>query len=174
MRLIKHWVRLWNDKMLVIEEGDNSLSIASVVDGEVDYYLCQINGDGVLCYSTPPYAVQILVDGLKENPGKAITENAETCDTITDAQASEICGLSDNLSKDIADSAPCSMPCNACIYEFDLRHPQIPQLHLDSARMILCEHCGNKRCPHASDHRLACTNSNEPGQPGSIYERIED
>lgn len=31
--------------------------------------------------------------------------------------------------------------------------------------------CGNKRCPKASDHRLACTNSNEPGQPGSIYTR---
>lgn len=36
-------------------------------------------------------------------------------------------------------------------------------------RMILCETCGNKRCPHATDHRLACTNSNEPGQPGSVY-----
>ena len=36
-------------------------------------------------------------------------------------------------------------------------------------RMILCATCGNKRCPHATDHRLACTNSNEPGQPGSSY-----
>jgi hypothetical protein len=35
-----------------------------------------------------------------------------------------------------------------------------------SPRMILCETCGNKRCPHATDHRNACTNSNEPGQPG--------
>jgi hypothetical protein len=35
--------------------------------------------------------------------------------------------------------------------------------------MRLCPTCGNKRCPHASDHDLACTNSNEPGQPGSIY-----
>lgn len=31
-----------------------------------------------------------------------------------------------------------------------------------------CEICGNKRCPHHSDHTLACTNSNEPGQPGSL------
>lgn len=31
-----------------------------------------------------------------------------------------------------------------------------------------CEVCGNKRCPHHSDHRLACTGSNEPGQPGSL------
>ena len=38
-----------------------------------------------------------------------------------------------------------------------------------SAVMILCPDCGNKRCPHASDHELSCTGSNEPGQPGSVY-----
>ncbi len=37
------------------------------------------------------------------------------------------------------------------------------------SRMILCPTCGNKRCPHATDHSLACTNSNDPGQPGSRY-----
>jgi len=36
----------------------------------------------------------------------------------------------------------------------------------------LCSICGNKRCPHAADHDLACTNSNEPGQPGSNYSAI--
>lgn len=36
--------------------------------------------------------------------------------------------------------------------------------------MIVCPICRNKRCPKASDHRLECTNSNEPGQPGSVYE----
>ena len=36
--------------------------------------------------------------------------------------------------------------------------------------MILCELCGNKRCPHATDHRHACTNSNKPGQTGSIFQ----
>lgn len=35
--------------------------------------------------------------------------------------------------------------------------------------MRLCPECGNKRCPKASDHELACTNSNEPNQAGSIY-----
>lgn len=38
-----------------------------------------------------------------------------------------------------------------------------------SSRMIVCPTCGNKRCPHATDHRLKCTDSNETGQPGSIY-----
>lgn len=36
-------------------------------------------------------------------------------------------------------------------------------------RMILCPDCGNKRCPKATDHDNACTNSNEPGQEGSCY-----
>jgi hypothetical protein len=36
-------------------------------------------------------------------------------------------------------------------------------------KMILCPRCGNKRCPHANDHRNACTGSNDPGQPGSAY-----
>lgn len=35
--------------------------------------------------------------------------------------------------------------------------------------MRLCPECGNKRCPKATNHELACTNSNEPNQEGSIY-----
>lgn len=40
----------------------------------------------------------------------------------------------------------------------------------EAQQMILCQTCGNKRCPHATDHRHACTGSNEPGQAGSAYE----
>lgn len=36
-----------------------------------------------------------------------------------------------------------------------------------NVRMIVCAICGNKRCPHATDHRNHCTGSNEPGQKGS-------
>lgn len=43
---------------------------------------------------------------------------------------------------------------------------QVPQSH-----MWLCPTCGNKRCPHATDHRLACTASNAPNQPGSQYQQ---
>jgi hypothetical protein len=35
--------------------------------------------------------------------------------------------------------------------------------------MRVCATCGNKRCPHANDHRNDCTGSNEAGQPGSAY-----
>lgn len=42
-----------------------------------------------------------------------------------------------------------------------------------SMRMALCPTCGNKRCPHAHDHRNACTGSNAVGQPGSSWEHVE-
>jgi hypothetical protein len=35
---------------------------------------------------------------------------------------------------------------------------------------FVCAVCGNKRCPHTADHLLICTDSNEPGQTGSLYE----
>lgn len=37
------------------------------------------------------------------------------------------------------------------------------------AFMIVCQICGNKRCPRATNHELECTGSNEPGQEGSAY-----
>jgi hypothetical protein len=43
---------------------------------------------------------------------------------------------------------------------------EIPVSHV---RMVVCQTCGNKRCPHATDHDFACTDSNEPGQKGSVY-----
>lgn len=36
--------------------------------------------------------------------------------------------------------------------------------------LIVCPLCGNKRCPRATDHNLACTGSNDPGQSGSVYQ----
>lgn len=42
-------------------------------------------------------------------------------------------------------------------------------LPVTGTRLVVCVTCGNKRCPHATDCRLPCTGSNEPGQTGSIY-----
>lgn len=36
---------------------------------------------------------------------------------------------------------------------------------LSSIRTVVCEHCGNRRCPHAEDHSLLCMGSNAPNQP---------
>lgn len=57
-------------------------------------------------------------------------------------------------------------PCG-CVRCTDARLAASPVW--EPRRMIVCAVCGNKRCPHASDHRLSCTGSNEPGQPGSVY-----
>lgn len=38
---------------------------------------------------------------------------------------------------------------------------------LSDMRFNACPICGNKHCPHARDHRNACTGSNELGQIGS-------
>lgn len=59
--------------------------------------------------------------------------------------------------------------CHRCIKEKELLGPS-GRLPLDCEKMILCPTCGNKRCPHANDHRNTCTGSNEPGQPGSAYQ----
>lgn len=40
---------------------------------------------------------------------------------------------------------------------------------MSDMRFVVCPECGNKRCPHANDHRNACTGSNEPGQIGGAY-----
>lgn len=67
---------------------------------------------------------------------------------------------------------PVSMcECHACIEEFALSDSELfgKSLPLSARKMILCLDCGNKRCPKASDHRLECTGSNEPGQAGSVY-----
>lgn len=46
--------------------------------------------------------------------------------------------------------------------------PNIPWYQLRSV-FLVCNDCGNKRCPKATDCSLDCTNSNEPGQEGSVY-----
>lgn len=60
------------------------------------------------------------------------------------------------------------MNCGKCHYCLDgVRDGN--KLPITLTTMILCSICGNKRCPHATDHRLACNGSNDPNQPGSIY-----
>lgn len=40
---------------------------------------------------------------------------------------------------------------------------------ITATTMVVCDACGNKRCPHATDHRFACTASNAVDQLGSRY-----
>jgi hypothetical protein len=56
--------------------------------------------------------------------------------------------------------------CRRCLVERKVEYHGMPAAMV---RMVVCPICGNKRCPHATDHRLECTGSNAPGQKGSVY-----
>lgn len=60
--------------------------------------------------------------------------------------------------------------CIQCLRDRD-EHTMIGRMKIpaESSRMVVCNICGNKRCPRASNHRNACTDSNTPGQSGSVY-----
>jgi hypothetical protein len=64
--------------------------------------------------------------------------------------------------------------CFTCLDELDRTDP-LPSdsgwwTNKRTSQFIVCPTCGNKRCPGAKDHRNTCTNSNAPGQKGSMYE----
>ena len=64
---------------------------------------------------------------------------------------------------------PCG--CIQCQEDRFRANPNLTNLAgMDRYFRYACELCGNKRCPHHTNHRLACSNSNLPGQIGSIYE----
>lgn len=79
----------------------------------------------------------------------AITENAENWSRFADR-------MEKARQEVVTENRPCGTPCHRCIKEFDIRDETVQAFRLNSVVMILCEHCGNKRCPHASDHRLSC------------------
>lgn len=56
--------------------------------------------------------------------------------------------------------------CRQCIRDREDVRFGLPR---EMTEFIVCQQCGNKRCPHATNHRNECTNSNVPGQPGSEY-----
>lgn len=67
---------------------------------------------------------------------------------------------------DVSDLVGGAVPAAACWCE------TCRPITLHDMRMVLCPTCGNKRCPHATDHQNACSGSNEPGQHGSSWEHV--
>lgn len=70
-----------------------------------------------------------------------------------------------NKSATVVEKPQCY--CYNCNKDYTEPGAMIPYV---ATRMIVCPTCGNKRCPHSTDHNLPCTNSNEPGQTGSRYQ----
>lgn len=67
----------------------------------------------------------------------------------------------------MADSETVVCGCMRCYSERGAGEPL--SITIRPGFRYACEVCGNKRCPHHTDHRLACANSNETGQPGSAF-----
>lgn len=60
--------------------------------------------------------------------------------------------------------------CCSKHWDIDCGKSDNPVIQLRGFIMIVCQLCGNKRCPHATDCSLECTRSNEVGQQGSAYQ----
>jgi hypothetical protein len=83
----------------------------------------------------------------------------------------------ENTLMQLSGSSACR--CHKCCLERDkakfgtdlpeMSFIDTPMGRMESCGFIVCATCGNKRCPHATDHAQACTGSNEIGQPGSRY-----
>jgi hypothetical protein len=60
-----HYLILSNRKRLVVIEQEGTVSIATVgIDGDIEYYLCRIDSNGVLVYTNSSDAVWNLTEGL--------------------------------------------------------------------------------------------------------------
>jgi hypothetical protein len=61
-----HYLILSNRKRLVVIEKEGNVTIATVgIDGDIEYYLCRIDSNGVLVYTNSGDAVYNLTEGLK-------------------------------------------------------------------------------------------------------------
>lgn len=125
-------------------------------------------------YSAPPAPVvpDAMEPVLKDGEIIAYERHGERYSTVVGAawntcRAAMLQGaepdfreISNSSTKHFRENAETSTKCWC--------HTCRPVTFADS-RFVVCPDCGNKRCPHANDHRNACTGSNEPGKEGSAY-----
>lgn len=115
------------------------------------------------CESTEQKPVGWVRDAMKEAYNgcrTAMLQGAENAESPTTMQTAPSLYSSPKNAESASSNSPvipdCS--CRTC-----------RPVTMTDMRFVVCPECGNKRCPHANDHRNACTGSNEPGQEGSAY-----
>lgn len=96
--------------------------------------------------------------GMKEFA--AMLQGAENAESPTTMQTAPSLDSSQIIAESPSGNSPVIPDCSCGTCR--------PVTFTDS-RFVVCSECGNKRCPHANDHRNACTGSNEPGQEGRAY-----
>ena len=97
-------------------------------------------------------------------PGKHVEAGGETS-----KDPGSIPGASTIMSEKSCSCRKCQTANGAKQFAQDLGGGSSALWNVGFAVFPGCPVCGNKRCPKGTDHDLQCTNSNEPGQPGSIY-----
>ncbi|HHA2274806.1 TPA: hypothetical protein ACOEHF_000546 [Enterobacter hormaechei subsp. xiangfangensis] len=90
----------------------------------------------------------------------AMLQGAENAESPTTMQTAPSLDSSQIIAESPSGNSPVIPDCSCGTCR--------PVTFTDS-RFVVCSECGNKRCPHANDHRNACTGSNEPGQEGRAY-----
>lgn len=72
-------------------------------------------------------------------------------------------------NRQAANAADC-LACLDRVRDIMFIHEDHLEVLTQTSRFMTCVECGNKRCPKATNHEHDCTQSNEPGQPGSVYQ----
>lgn len=96
----------------------------------------------------------------KWNRRATMLQGAENAESTTTIQTAPALDSSPKIAESTSGKSPVIPDCSCRTCR--------PVTFTDS-RFVVCPECGNKRCPHANDHRNTCTGSNDPGQEGSAY-----
>lgn len=113
---------------------------------------------------------------LKSIEGMEVSVDVSTCDadaghryfgTVT--EISELDTAKNGYILLVQDAKPNFKPAGNSPVTPDCWCRTCRPVTMSDMRFVVCPDCGNKRCPHANDHRNACTGSNELGQIGSAY-----
>ncbi|EPG2851658.1 hypothetical protein OEE91_003010 [Citrobacter freundii] len=113
-------------------------------------------GKGVPLYTAPP--APVVPDAISTRQAISKMEECDPCDSVNVAYKYGWNACRASMLQ--AGNSPVTTDCwcRTCL-----------PVTMSDMRFVVCPDCGNKRCPHANDHRNACSGSNEPGQAGSAY-----
>ncbi len=172
-------------KAEIAELEDNAREMAAgqcvhplgIMGGAHGHALCRLNGKGhgSLEYwgvdqSEVVKDLPVLKQVLDRLPKLFEATGAKSLDELiehlrAERQATPVTDFNLYTSPDVWTSqpTPAAAPEDAKALRVAINFP--PQI------FIVCEICGNKRCPHAHDNGMQCTGSNEPGQVGVPIEQ---
>jgi hypothetical protein len=70
--MTQHLIHLSNGQKIILQEEDDALSISSCEESDSpEWFICQINCNGVLVYPNSGYAPEYLTRGLKKDESQS-------------------------------------------------------------------------------------------------------